>query len=773
MFDSIIYDIFPIGQKINLSSLSDTIGQKSPYFTVIEVKHGGMGACVRIKSADGDCYALKVILPEKFTSENSMSRYLLELKKWRTYSMCDGVLDTICILEHENIPCIVSPWLDKGDLSYLMNMSERTVFYNTMYRIIGTLDWVYSNYKTIHRDLKPSNILIDDNYLPYIADWGLAKTIGTDDILSPTCCASQLSNLTQENSFIGTFLYASPEQLVGSQNIDFRSDIFALGIIMYKWETGVNPFEAKSNEETCRNIVNAKFEKLGGIFKSTKFGASKIINKCLCRLPSERYQSYTELMNDIEQLANNVPSFHKYRPSIRKYSDLERPKSIGERIDNGEIDGCFGKEMIENGVAFKPVIIERENYDEQITIACDVASLGDYAQAVKILNSIMPDPKLLHEFPIFHERWIINMAWCVRKQNKIDEAIEWMNKIRHAKTLSVGYYVNLSEFYIAKAQYENALNVCADGFECNYHDADLLGNATLASIGLKKYDEALNYASKRLKINPGLHSYYEYGLLLLNWADNFKETDFPTALKYYKSAMLYFRKALAINPKFYPANINLGITYFKLKRYKDSLEILYSIDKTESSAFWIAKNLIWAVGGKECLEHCNAIIKQIPDSLLLKRVRSECLVDEFVIGKMDEDGRPFIEDSSWKFFSDMVNNKHNREASDLRYYGKLLYWSAEYEKSIEFFRWAERNYPDEWTYNFYASNFLLSLGRYNEALQQAFTANKKAPWRETTYQLIAKCYGYLGDKSNEQFYDCKYNDKKAEKERLYESCKNI
>lgn len=227
-----IFDIFPIREKIAIPSFADALGQHTPYFLVKDVLHGGMGGCVRLEAENGEEYAFKIILPDKFNSEESLNRYLNELKKWRTFSMCDGILRAYDIIKYNDIPCVISTWMQQGDLHSLMISKERTVFYNTLHRIVGSLKWVYDNYHTIHRDLKPANILVDENYLPYIADWGLCKTLG-ESSTDKDCSKSQIpsESFTADDFVVGTWGFAPSEQMSGSNDIDCRADIFALGVI--------------------------------------------------------------------------------------------------------------------------------------------------------------------------------------------------------------------------------------------------------------------------------------------------------------------------------------------------------------------------------------------------------------------------------------------------------------------------------------------------------------------------------------------------------------
>lgn len=762
-------ELFHKGHFINLPTLAETLGQQNNQFRVIELYKGGMGGCIRIEAENRKHYALKVILPEKQCDEESLARYMNELRKWRSFSMCDGVLDAMLITTMNELPIIISPWMEHGDLSYLMRTKERTVFYNSIYRIAKTLDWVYETFKSIHRDLKPSNILIDEDFKPYVADWGLVKSIYTSGS-SPSSNMHNPSSLytTEEGAFLGTVVYASPEQLRGDKDIDFRSDLFSLGIIMYEWETGHRPFDAYTIEDTINNIIHVRYKKLNPITHTSNFGVENIIHRCLEHNPYNRFSSYNEFLLAIEQVAVGTPCFSTNQISFREYSNLENPKLLSQRIDDGEIAGNIAKDG-------RHILVEESYFAEQISIASELMNLGEYEKAYSIFSKYMPKPQLVAKFsemPL-HQQYIINYAICLRKLGKIGEAIETIEFIGHANFLPPTYYVNLSEFYLAVEEYENCLRISKIGLSKYPKDGDLLGNIVLALTCLDNFQEAIVYANQRIQHEPNVHSYYEYGKLCRKWGDSLKETNFPQAIKLYKSALLYLRKSQSINPNYNAAKFELGIVLFKVKRYKDSIDIFHSVPPSEASIFWLAKNSLWGISPDLCLDFARKGLNQLPDSILLGRIYSECMVDEFVMGRVDEKGEHFIEDFSWDFFSKMVNNTKNRVDSDLRYYGKLLYWSGEYEQSIKFFQWAERIYPREWTYNFHSAYYLLYLGRPSEAIREAIKANTKAPWRETTYKLLSVCHKALGNVFEEDRYMQEYLHKKEEKANLYATCKSI
>ncbi len=146
----------------------------------------------------------------------------------------------------------------------------------------------------IHRDIKPDNVLITKSGIVKVADLGLAKAL--DDDLS----------MTQSGTGLGTPYYMPPEQARNAKYVDGRSDIYALGGMLYYCVTGAHPFEGDSTLE----IIQAKER---GIFKSARRMNAAIpqrldliIDKTLAKDPRHRYQNCTELIQDLDSLQMDV-----------------------------------------------------------------------------------------------------------------------------------------------------------------------------------------------------------------------------------------------------------------------------------------------------------------------------------------------------------------------------------------------------------------------------------------------------------------------------------
>lgn len=138
----------------------------------------------------------------------------------------------------------------------------------------------------VHRDIKPANIIITDEGVVKILDFGLAKLRGT-------------TRLTREGTTLGTAAYMSPEQASGKET-DRRSDIWSLGVILYEMITGQPPFRGENHQSVMYAILNQAPEPVTGLRTGVSLELDRILTKALAKDPEERYQNIEDLMVDLK-----------------------------------------------------------------------------------------------------------------------------------------------------------------------------------------------------------------------------------------------------------------------------------------------------------------------------------------------------------------------------------------------------------------------------------------------------------------------------------------
>jgi Tol biopolymer transport system component len=156
----------------------------------------------------------------------------------------------------------------------------------------------------VHRDLKPENLMVSKDGFVKILDFGLAKLTEPEAggvSAMPTLGTPE----TQPGTVLGTVGYMSPEQASG-QSLDFRSDQFSLGSILYELVTGEKAFAKKTAAETMSAIIREEPEPLGKSRPQTPLPLRWIVERCLAKDPEERYASTRDLARDLVGVRDHV-----------------------------------------------------------------------------------------------------------------------------------------------------------------------------------------------------------------------------------------------------------------------------------------------------------------------------------------------------------------------------------------------------------------------------------------------------------------------------------
>lgn len=152
----------------------------------------------------------------------------------------------------------------------------------------------------VHRDLKPENLMLTRDGRVKILDFGLARQTGTGTS-DETSAMEATRHVTREGAVVGTASYMSPEQAVGKP-VDYRTDQFSLGLILYELATGKQAFSRPSSVETMAAIVR---EEPAPIEEKVPAPLKWIIDRCLAKEPEQRYESTRDLYRDLRSLRDH------------------------------------------------------------------------------------------------------------------------------------------------------------------------------------------------------------------------------------------------------------------------------------------------------------------------------------------------------------------------------------------------------------------------------------------------------------------------------------
>jgi tetratricopeptide (TPR) repeat protein len=281
------------------------VGRTLGAYQILEsLGSGGMGEVYLAEDTRlGRRVALKLLPPEMASQREKLARFEREARAVASLSH-PGIVTLHSIEEADGLRFLTMEHVEGEMLSQAIPprgfATERLLSL-----AIALTDAVAAAHRQgiLHRDLKPENVMLTPDGRVKVLDFGLAKLRYDDGDSDRTTKETQ--SVTQDGRIVGTVAYMSPEQAQGLP-VDHRSDVFALGILLYEMATGERPFRGSTNLSVLSSILKDTPRPASELRDDIPRPLARMIQRALEKRPEDRYQSTTDLRRDLEDLKRDV-----------------------------------------------------------------------------------------------------------------------------------------------------------------------------------------------------------------------------------------------------------------------------------------------------------------------------------------------------------------------------------------------------------------------------------------------------------------------------------
>ncbi|MEG0772265.1 Stk1 family PASTA domain-containing Ser/Thr kinase [Clostridium sp.] len=265
----------------------------SRYQLIEKIGEGGMAVVFKAKCLLLNRYVAVKILKEEYSNNfEFMNKFRKEAAAAASFSS-SSIVNIYDVGSDNNINYIVMELVNGKTLKEVIQERGRLSVEDTLsigIQIAKALECAHKN-NIIHRDIKPHNILVTEDGTVKVTDFGIAKAASSDTI-------------THTSKVIGSAHYFSPEQAKG-KIVDYRTDIYSLGIVLYEMVTGKVPFDGDSAVSVALKHIQEPLISPKLIISNIPESLNNLIIKATEKDPIRRYQTATDILNDLKKIQSN------------------------------------------------------------------------------------------------------------------------------------------------------------------------------------------------------------------------------------------------------------------------------------------------------------------------------------------------------------------------------------------------------------------------------------------------------------------------------------
>ena len=297
-----------------------------PYQIIGQLGQGGMATVYKAYHAKLDRYvAIKVMHPAFKDDGNFLARFEREAQIVAKLEHAH-IVPVYDYAEHDGQPYLVMKFIEGRTLKRILSAAPPTLddILNILTPIAAALTYAHKQ-GVLHRDIKPSNIVLDKDNVPYLTDFGLARI------------AQAGESTMSADMILGTPQYISPEQARGEKNLDYHTDLYSLGVILYEMVVGRVPFNADTPYAIVHDQIYSDLPLPSKLNPEVPPPVEKVLLKALAKNPADRFNSATEMIDAFRKAAaeSGLKSLNPERDKVAeaKLNEIENSPTISVETD--------------------------------------------------------------------------------------------------------------------------------------------------------------------------------------------------------------------------------------------------------------------------------------------------------------------------------------------------------------------------------------------------------------------------------------------------------
>ncbi len=492
------------------------IGSELPGgYEIFDVKRGGMGIVYLVYHPDLNVgFAVKTFQDKYLMDHSAVERFRREGKTWIRLGQHSHIVRAIFIKRIDNRPHIFLEYVDGSNLRERMHHGKMGLreAVDVAMQLCDGMAYAHSKLGIVHRDIKPENVMLTDEGVAKVTDFGLVSAAARTEFTPGSGSRNRVKlgdpAVTQLGEGMGTPGYMAPEQWTAASQVDTRADIYSFGIVLYEMLCGRRPFRLHEGEPVhalyTRQLEQSPPHRssLAGLPDALK----DVVVRCLEREPARRFDGFNRLGGKIAEVYQSLFGQAWSPPAPTAQGQGQRATQLAmEGMSLASLDDHKAAiRALDEALAVKPA----DGLFLQLK-GRSCRALGEHAQAMQCFRQVEafdPDTFETHD----------DMAFCLNEMKQHEEALCEANRSIELEPENFSSWNNKAIALGELGRISEAVPALQKALDLDPRCAEAWNNLGFLLGRSGKMDEAISCLRKAIDLNPRyLQPYYNWGELLV------------------------------------------------------------------------------------------------------------------------------------------------------------------------------------------------------------------------------------------------------------------